>query len=134
MECTFFRSFECKSCGSKQFDPPWMESDGFDWVSHLIDTVLAEEIRRMGEIVRKASTGVRGHGRRATVLSKIASAKEEGSDYPGTMVPGQRVDSKEAWDVWDEEEADREGFLQVTNRSSQRTVVESLRRWRGRQQ
>ena len=39
-----------------------------------------------------------------------------------------------AWEVWVEEEADRKGFLKVTNRSSQRIMIESLSRWKGEQE
>ena len=56
-------------------------------------------------------------------MSKIASAKEEGSDYPGVLLPGQRVDRKE---VWVEEVSDREGILKVMNCSSRRIRNESL--------
>ena len=43
-------------------------------------------------------------------------------------------ETKEAWDVWVEEEADWEGFLKVMNRSSQSIIIESLSRWKGEQQ
>ena len=48
----------------------------------------------------------------------MGSAKEEGSDVPGALMPGQRVDTTEAWRVWDLEQADREGISKVTNRAS----------------
>ena len=50
------------------------------------------------------------------------------------LVADQRVDRKEASDVRVEEEADREGFLKVTNRSSQSITIESLSRWKGEQE
>ena len=61
----------------------------------------------MGAIVRKANKSVRRHCTRATVVSKIASAKQEGSDVLGVMMLGQLVE--EAWDVW-VEEADSRRF------------------------
>ena len=36
--------------------------------------------------------------------------------------------------MWVEDEADWEGFLKVTNRSSQSIIIESLSRWKGEQQ
>ena len=37
-------------------------------------------------------------------------------------MPGQRVDTKEAWEAWVVEEADREGILKETCRSMRRRV------------
>ena len=65
-----------------------MESDWYDWVSPLIEMIPADAIKGMVDIVRKAILCVRRRGTRATVLSKIASAKEEGSDDPGVLLPG----------------------------------------------
>ena len=90
-------------------------------VTCLLEMILADEIQRMIEIVRKENTSVRGYGSRATVLSKIASGKEEGSDYPGVLLPGQRVDRKAASDVRVEDKADREE--KVTNGSSQWIII-----------
>ena len=60
-----------------------MESDWYDLVSCLIEMI----IKRMIEI--RASEGIW-----ATVLSKIASAKEEGSDDPGVLLLGQWGDRR----------------------------------------
>ena len=60
-----------------------MEADRYDLVSRLVEIRLADETKGMGEIVTKANTGVRRHGMRATVLSKIGSTTEEGSDVLG---------------------------------------------------
>ena len=92
------------------------------------------QIKRMIDIVRRENTSVRGYGSRATVLSKIASGKEEGSDGPGVLLPGQRVDRKAASDVRVEVKADREGFPKVTNGSSQWIIIESLSWWKGEQE
>ena len=74
--------------------------------------IPADEIKRMIETVRRANTGV---SIRAAVLSK--QKREEAM----ILVCCCRAsgETKEAWDVWVEEEADWEGFLKVTNRSSQ---------------
>ena len=48
----------------------------------------------------------------------MGSAEEEGSDVPGALVPGKGVDRTEAWEVWDLEQADREGTSKVTKRAS----------------
>ena len=83
MECdkgaqrSLFRTFEFDSFGSKQFGILLMESDGYDLMSRILHATPADEIKGMGEIVKKANTGVRRHGMRATVLSKMGSAKEE---------------------------------------------------------
>ena len=61
-----------------------------------------------------------------------ASAKEEGSDVLGVIMPDQRVDRKEARGVWVLEEADREGIPKVMNRSSQDIINESSARWTGK--
>ena len=61
------------------------------------------------KIVKKANTGVRRHGIMATVLSKMGSAKEEGSDVLGVMMPGPRV-------AWVMEQAHREEIPQEMNR------------------
>ena len=71
-----------------------MESDGYDLVSGLMDSIPANGMRRTGEIVRKATTGVRRPGIRTSVLNKISFAEEEGSDYPGSLMSGQRVDKR----------------------------------------
>ena len=64
-----------------------IESDSYDSVDRLIEIILADETMRMGEIVRKAHTGVGGHGMRMTISIKIATSEEEGSDYPDLPVP-----------------------------------------------
>ena len=48
----------------------------------------------------------------------MGSAEEEGSDVPGALMSGQRVDRTEAWRVWDLDQADREGTSKVTKRAS----------------
>ena len=70
--------------------------------------IPADERRRMGDVVRKADTGVGRYGTRATVLNRKASAREEGSGYPSLLRPDQRVGRKEACEVWLDEEGDRE--------------------------
>ena len=87
-----------------------MESNWYDLVSHILGAVTVDKIKGVCEIVRKANTGVRRHGVRATVLSKIASAKEEGSDVPGVMMLGQRVGGIEVWDVWVRSKQTERGF------------------------
>ena len=80
---TFFRALYFDSCGSKPFDRPSTESaDWYDLVSPHTEIKPADAIKGMVETDRKANAGVRRHGRRATVLTKIASAREEGSDDP----------------------------------------------------
>ena len=75
MECdsgaprSFFRTFEFDSSGSQQFGPLLMESDCYKMVRRLIEIVPANEKRRMGELVRQANTGVRGHGTWASLDS-----------------------------------------------------------------
>ena len=59
-----------------------MEPGWYDLVGRLIEITPADEKKRMGEFGRKANTGVRRYGMRATVLIKIAPGKEEGSGYP----------------------------------------------------
>ena len=63
----FFRTSEFDGCGSKQFGPPLKESDWFDMVSRFIEISVADEIRGLGEILRKADSGVGRHGMMATV-------------------------------------------------------------------
>ena len=92
---TFFRTFDFDSFGTMQFGPPLMESYWYGLERHILGAVPLDKIKEVGEIVRKANTGVRRHGVRATVLSKIASAKEEGSDVPGLMMLDQGVDRNE---------------------------------------
>ena len=65
-----------------------MESNWYDLESHLLGAVAVGKIKEVGEIVRKANTGVRRHGVRATVFSNLASAKEEGRNVPGVMMLG----------------------------------------------
>ena len=89
VERTFFRAFDVDSCGSKQYCRPSIESaDWYDLVSPLTEIKPADAIKGMVQTDRKATMCVRKHGRRATVLSEIASAKEEGSDDPGVLLPG----------------------------------------------
>ena len=101
MECdsgaqqSFFHTIECDSCGSKQFGPPLMESHWYDLVCRLVEIKPAVEIRRVGEIVRRATAGVRRLGMRATVLIKIASGEEEACGYPTSPVPGIRAGRNE---------------------------------------
>ena len=45
---TFFRTFDLDSRCSKQFCPPLMESDWNDLVGRVIDTILANEVRKVG--------------------------------------------------------------------------------------
>ena len=97
---SFFRTFEFDSFGSKQFGPPLVKSDSFDLKSRILEAVPASEIQGMGDIVKKASTGVRrqwheGHSSEQDGLSK------GGSDVPGVMVPGQRLTGRKAWVVWE---------------------------------
>ena len=66
--------------------PALMESDWYDLLGRLIEIMPADVRRRMGDIVRKANTGVRRNGVRTTVLIKIAFGKEEGSGYPDLPV------------------------------------------------
>ena len=95
MERTFFRAFDVDSCGSKQFCRPSIGSaDWYDLVSHLTEIKPADAIKGMVETDRKATMRVRKHGRRATVLTKIALAREEGNDDPGVLLRCQRVDRK----------------------------------------
>ena len=108
-----------------------MESDRRDLVSQLIEMIPADEIKRIIETVRRqirASEGIR-----ATVLSEIASAKEEGSDDPGVLLRGQRRDKRSVGGVGSMRRR-TEGFLKVTNRSSQSIIIESLSRRKGEQQ
>ena len=58
----FFRTSEFDGFGSKQFGPPLMELDWFDLVSRLIEISVADEMRGLGEILRKADSGVGRHG------------------------------------------------------------------------
>ena len=74
--------------------------------------------------------GVSRHGIRATSLINVASGKDEGNGYPDLPVPGQRVGRKEGWEVWVEDEADREGILKVMSRSSQSIKDESSSMWK----
>ena len=68
--------------------------------------MLADEMRRMCELVRKANTGQ---------FEQDSLSKGGRKGHPGFPMEGQRVESKEAWEVWVEEEADREWTLQVVN-------------------
>ena len=47
------------------------------------------------------------------------------------MMPGLRVDWKEAREVWVMEEADNVKILKVTNRASQGIMNENSSRWKG---
>ena len=71
----FFRTSEFDGFGSKQFGPPLMELDWFDLVSRLIEISVADEMRGLGEILRKADSGVGRHGIMATVDSRYPQGK-----------------------------------------------------------
>ena len=62
-------------------------------VTRILEAFPGDEMNVMGEIVEKANTGVRRDGMTALVLSKTSSAKEEGSDALGEMLPELWVDS-----------------------------------------
>ena len=85
MECdsgaprSFFRTFEFDGSGGKQFGPLLMKSDCYKMVRRLIEIVPANEIRRMGEIVRQANSGVRRHGTRASLDSLMKRGKKRPS-------------------------------------------------------
>ena len=66
------------------------------------------------------------------ILWMLDSGKKEKD--PGVLLPGQQADRKAASDVRFEDDADRKGFLKVTNRSSQRIIIESLSTWTGEQE
>ena len=109
---SFFRTFEFYSRGSKQFGPPPMESDWYNLAGRLIEIILAEDVlRRCEKNVRKANTGFKKHGIRATVLSRIASCEEEGDDYPNKSVSGPRVDRAKAWEEWIGDSADTKELI-----------------------
>ena len=59
---TYFRTFEFDSRGSTRFGPPLVELDGYILVGRLIEITLADDVREMGENVRKANAGVEKHG------------------------------------------------------------------------
>ena len=52
-----------------------MELDWFDLVSRLIEISVADEMRGLGEILRKADSGVGRHGIMATVDSRYPQGK-----------------------------------------------------------
>ena len=52
-----------------------MESDRFDFVSRLIEISVADEMRGLGEILRKADSGVGRHGIMATVDSRYPQGR-----------------------------------------------------------
>ena len=52
----------------------------------------------------------------------------------GVMMLGQRVGTKEAWEVRVLEHADREGIPKVMNRASQGIMNEKLSRWKEAQE
>ena len=54
---------------------PQQSRDGHDLMSRILVAFLAAETKGMGEFVRKANTGIRRHGIRATVLSKKGLGK-----------------------------------------------------------
>ena len=108
-----------------------MESDWYDLVSRFFEATPAHEMKRMGEMVEKANTGVRRHGIDATVLSKIGSVKEEGSDAPGVKLLGPRADRKETWEAWVVEQANRERIVGVINRASHSIINKNLSRRNG---
>ena len=76
-----------------------MESCWYDLESHVRGAVLGDKIKEVSEIVRQTQAS-ECMASRAVVLSKITSATEEGSDVPGLMMLGQRVDRNEVWDAW----------------------------------
>ena len=74
-----------------------------------------------GGIVRKANTGVRRHRTRATVSEECWLSKGGRKRCnPGVTMLGQRVDTREAWEAWFMEQADREDILKETCRSTRR--------------
>ena len=137
MECdswaqrTLFRTFEFDCSGSNKIWPAtsWI---GLVQFGGLIEIILAEEAGEMGEIVRKANTGVKKHGKRTTVLSKIDSDKEEGEDYPDLPVPGQRVDRAEAWEWVEDGVGGKEVLLVISDipKASSPSVLTRERRCR----
>ena len=78
-------------------------------MGRIIEIIPAGEVKEMGEIVRKAFTGVKKHDTRVSVFRKIRSKKEDCEDYPGLSVP-RRADRAEAWEEWAEEVTDRESY------------------------
>ena len=72
---SFFRTFEFDRCGSRQVGPPLMESHWYDLVSRILEIIPADEMKGMGEKVRKANTSVRRHCIRATVFEKDSVGK-----------------------------------------------------------
>ena len=103
MECdsggqrSFFRTFEFDGCGSIQCGRLRWNRIGTIWRVDSLKVYLSMKKRGVGEVVRKANTGVRRHGMRSTVLNKIASGSEEAGGNPGLPMSGQRANSLEAW-------------------------------------
>ena len=76
-------------------------------------------MKRMGEMVEKANTGVRRHGIDATVLSI------------DVKLLGPLADRKEAWEAWVVEQANRERIVRVMNRASHSIIKKNLSRRNG---
>ena len=87
----FFHTSDFDEWGSKQFGPHLMESEWYDLVGILLETLRADEMKEMGEIVRKGNTGAMKHER----------------SVPDLRVLDSRIDRSEAWKGWSEEGADK---------------------------
>ena len=120
------RTFEFPNCGSKQLGRPLLASDWYHLVGRLIDIIPTDEVREMGETVRKVNTGVKRHGIKTTVFSRIFSYTEEGDDHLELPVPSQRVDRAEAWEAWAEHGADRKEVISVMNGLSESILAKCI--------
>ena len=102
---------------------------GLGWynlVGRLIEILLADEVREMVDVVRKANAGVKKQGIRPTLLRRIAFYMEERNDYPNLPVPGQRVDSAEGCEEWVENGSDRKGVISVMNGWSESILAKCI--------
>ena len=54
-----------------------MESDWCDLLSSVLEAILADEKKGMGDVVQKANPGARRHGIRASVLSKMGTTQKK---------------------------------------------------------
>ena len=82
----FFHTSDFDKRGSRQSGLHQMELNWYDLVGILLETLRADEVKEMGEIVRNGNTGARKHGIRATPRNKIGSSKEEIEEYPDLRV------------------------------------------------
>ena len=98
----FFHTSDFDKRCSKQFGPHLMESEWYDLVGVFLETLRADEMKEMGEIVRSGNTGAMKHGPKATILNKI-----DREQYPDLRVLDRRIDRSEAWKGWSEEGADK---------------------------